>query len=478
MTSNIDVSVSFLKYELASTIEQAVRSAVDTVLKETAKVVGVKLAAARTAAAESHRENQSLRERLEISEGELKAVRYYMTAAEKNIKQCLLLNNQNQPRSTVVRPQTDDNLFSFSANTVGGNQLTRDHPRTVKSFRNSPARTGFSRTLPSVGLCLPTPQSEWPRSISNRRRMRPSVTLNQQSLSTHSLNTQVQTEPNQVVTGTEDVGDAQFFISDDGVTNKEYRGTMMSTDDGSRIPVEQEPPVPSEDPSDLSKFEFEVGGAAGNVNELGLIQVLEDHEEVKDAMIKIEDDPEPQNVDASGADPTAAVTAAAAVPMSPSSSLTLPQVPGPSMGMGMGMGVGVGEGSIALHSTVQTSRDGSEKIYRCNVCGRGFRRFYCLKTHQRIHTGERPYPCRYCEKRFRHLDSLHKHQRIHTGERPYRCAQCGCCFRELGQLKKHRLTHSPAQTVTATPSQASLSLMPSTASFSWPHLGGQSLDST
>ncbi|XP_076121383.1 uncharacterized protein LOC143101961 [Alosa pseudoharengus] len=473
MTSNIDVSVSFLKYELASTIEQAVRSAVDTVLKETARVVGIKLAAARTAAAESHRENQTLRERLEISEGELKAVRYYMTAAEKNIKQCLLLNNQNQPRSSVVRPQSEENLFLFPSNTVESNvsQVTREHSRNVRSFRNSPGRTSFSRTLPSVGLCLPTPQSEWPRSVPNRRRIRSSASLNQ-SLMSHNQAPQAPTEPNQMLTGTEEGADGQFFIADDGVTNKEYKGTLISTEDGNRIPDEQEAPMQSEDTSDLSKFEFEVGGAAGNVNELGLIQVLEDHEEVKDAMIKIEDDSEPQNTAASGPDLTAvsAASAALTVNVSTSSLMTSSQVSGPPP-------MGLGEGSVPLQSSVQTSRDSSEKIYRCNVCGRGFRRFYCLKTHQRIHTGERPYPCRYCEKRFRHLDSLHKHQRIHTGERPYRCAQCGCCFRELGQLKKHRLTHSPAQTANAMPSHASLGLLPSTASFSWPHVGGQSLDS-
>lgn len=223
MTSNTDVSVSFLKYELASTIEQAVRSAVDTVLKETAKVVGIKLSAARTAAAESHRENQSLRERLEISEGELKAVRYYMTAAEKNIKQCLLLNNQNQPRSSVVRPQSDDNLFLLSTSNVNAesnvNQLTREHSRTVRSFRNPPGRTGFSRTLPSVGLCLPTPQSEWPRSVTSRRRIRSSVPLNQSFLSQNQP-PQVAMEPSQVLNATEEEADGQFFIADDGVTNK------------------------------------------------------------------------------------------------------------------------------------------------------------------------------------------------------------------------------------------------------------------
>lgn len=250
----------------------------------------------------------------------------------------------------------------------------------------------------------------------------------------------------------------------------EYKGTLMSTEDNSRIPVEQEAPLQAEDTSDLSKFEFEVGGAAGNVNELGLIQVLEDHEEVKDAMIKIEDDSEPQSTAASRPDLTAGMAASAAVTVDlpTSSSLTVSQVPGPPP-VGLGEGIGVPLQSMPSH-------DSSDKIYRCNVCGRGFRRFYCLKTHQRIHTGERPYPCRYCEKRFRHLDSLHKHQRIHTGERPYRCAQCGCCFRELGQLKKHRLTHSPVQSAGTMPSQASLSLLPNTASFPWPHLGAQSLD--
>ncbi|KAL0193136.1 hypothetical protein M9458_011432, partial [Cirrhinus mrigala] len=162
----MDISVSFLKCELASTIDQAVRCAVETVLKETARVVGIKLAAARNAAAESHRENQTLRERLEISESELKAVRYYMTAAEKNIKQCLLLN-RNQPGSNIVRSNADDALFVIPPTAQA---QSRDSSR--KSFRNSPGRVHGPKNLPSVGLCLPTVHV-------NRRKARGDLTTSQ-----------------------------------------------------------------------------------------------------------------------------------------------------------------------------------------------------------------------------------------------------------------------------------------------------------
>uniref|UniRef100_A0A8C9TN23 C2H2-type domain-containing protein n=1 Tax=Scleropages formosus TaxID=113540 RepID=A0A8C9TN23_SCLFO len=208
----------------------------------------------------------------------------------------------------------------------------------------------------------------------------------------------------------------------------EYSGLLREEDDAQRAQPGLAP-EPHHEESEVGKFEFEMAAPAGDVNELGLIRVLEDGEEVKEGAVKIEDDSEE-------------TTAESLVPETSALPRLTPSPPVGSVGLGFPPVSEESPEAPLVMPLPQLTGDSADKVHRCNVCGRGFRRFYCLKTHQRIHTGERPYPCRFCEKRFRHLDSLHKHQRIHTGERPYRCAQCGCCFRELGQLKKHRLTHA------------------------------------
>ncbi|KAK2816572.1 hypothetical protein Q7C36_022843 [Tachysurus vachellii] len=441
------ISVSFLKYELAATIDQAVRCAVDTVLKETARIVGARLTEARDAAAESRRENRSLRERLDVSECELKAVRYYMTAAEKNIKQCLLLNRNQPPSSSAV---TEDLQFS-SESTLERTEPSQNH---LKTFRNTSGRNHGVKTLPSVGLCLPTVQSDWPRNVINRRRMR----ANSACFITDTSN-RLPVESDSVQERTDELTEEhQFYISEEGVIDKEYKTPAGAVQDFGRAHQEEQDATGSsvkapDEPCDMGRFEFEMGAPAGNVNELSLIQVMDANEEIKQNSVKVEDEADVQPLDP----PSIAVA-------SSSSSNTQPQIISPPVS------AGESEAPPGLMPPVEAT----DKVHRCNVCGRGFRRFYCLKTHQRIHTGERPYPCRYCEKRFRHLDSLHKHQRIHTGERPYRCAQCGCCFRELGQLKKHRLKHSP--TSAAPPAHPGLSLLPAAAPYTWSHLNSQSLD--
>ncbi|KAM9844566.1 uncharacterized protein ACBR49_011390 [Aulostomus maculatus] len=86
--------------------------------------------------------------------------------------------------------------------------------------------------------------------------------------------------------------------------------------------------------------------------------------------------------------------------------------------------------------------DAKGKSFVCNCCGKTLACLKNLKTHMRVHTGEKPFVCALCGKRFSDSSNLKRHQSVHTGEKRYGCVHCGKRFAQSGSLKVHMTVHT------------------------------------
>lgn len=103
-----------------------------------------------------------------------------------------------------------------------------------------------------------------------------------------------------------------------------------------------------------------------------------------------------------------------------------------TVGSREGIRPGLSISSSSLTSSKMQSSSSSTHL--CHFCDKEFSRPGALKTHTKIHFGQKQYMCHVCSKAFFQAANLKAHLRVHSGEKPFRC---NICRKGFSQVRLH-----------------------------------------